>query len=107
MKKFVSLLSLILIIVLGTLYAQKPKPAVISADYGYCDNSTLISKMRADSIKIYSRTDLMITSINLMQLESMLKYMNKPVRNGMTNYLIKMQKNNDRMNNIASTKISR
>jgi len=105
MIKFVSLLSLILIIVLGTLYAQKPKPAVISANYGYCENSTLIYKMTTDSMKFYSRTDLTITSINLMQLESMLKIMNGRMGNGMMNYIIKMQKDNMRNNKISSTQI--
>lgn len=96
---------MILIIVLGTLYAQKPKHIDSISNYGISNDSIVIYTLPIDSIQRYRRTDLVITSINLMQLESMLKYMNKPLRNGMTNYLIKMQKNNGRMNNIASTKI--
>ena len=109
MKKFVSLLTLILIIVLGTLYAQKTKQTdSMSNNRNIIQNEpdiNLFTAMPIDNLKSNRRTDLMITSVNLMQLESMLKYMNKPLRNGMTNYLITMQKNNVRVNKILSTQI--
>ena len=109
MKKFVSLLSLILIIVLGTLDAQIPKQTdSMSTNRNSIQNEndiSLFTAMPIDNLKSNRRTDMMITSINLMQLESMLKYMNKPLRNGMTNYIILMQKNTVRVNKIASTQI--
>lgn len=109
MKKFVSFLTLILFIVLGTLYAQIPKQtdsvAMNRNSIQNEPNISLFTTMPIDNLKSNRRTDLMITSINLMQLESMLKYMNKPLRKGMTNYIIIMQKNNDRVNKIASTRI--